>query len=166
MNKPVREGFVDDIQNEVVTPPPQLKTITGSAAAEPERPTYDELVAENKRLRAALEPPPPDQWPLVIKLRHKSIKTDEGNIVDKLSFREPTTMDIIRAGGNPVITEIGEYANGLPTFEFRIDDPKMFKMMASMAKIMDAFLEKMDPRDYASAAYRLRRFFVPEQGVW
>jgi hypothetical protein len=165
MNKPIREGFVTGDEIQEALPPQDLKTI---AAPEPDerQPTYDELVAENKRLRAALEPPPPDQWPLVINLRHKSVKTDTGVFIDKLTLREPTAMDIIRAGGNPVITEIGAYVNGLPTFDFRIDDPKMFKMIASMANILDAFLQKMDPRDYASAAYRLRRFFVPEQGVW
>jgi hypothetical protein len=38
--------------------------------------------------------------------------------------------------------------------------------MANLSGLLEPQLQKMDPRDYNSCAYRLRSFFLPEQGVW
>jgi hypothetical protein len=142
MSKPLREGFVGDDERPV-------------AIVQAQEPQQEEQ-----------QQPEPDEWPIVIKLRHKPIKKSPTETIDELTFREPTTSDLINAGGNPVRTDIVDDANGKPTFIFHVDDPKMIRVMANMSGILDAFLKQMDPRDYASAAYRLRRFFVPEQGIW
>jgi hypothetical protein len=145
----LREGFIgnDDERDK----PKRMEAV----ADKPKETATDEVAAILK-----------EDWPLVIKLKHKSIKNDVGHLIDEISLREPTTADLIRAGGNPVRTEIGEITNGQAIFIFHIDDQKMFKLISATSGIMEAFLQKMDPRDYTSAAYRLRRFFIPEQGIW
>jgi hypothetical protein len=173
MNKPVpREGFIQQDQVEIET-----AVVAESAAApaiepaieEEEKPTYEELEAEVKRLRERLAPPP-DAWPLVIKLRHRPIKAPgkDGKevMINELSFREPRANDMIKAGGNPVRVAFMGVVDGQPNYDYMIDDHRMTKVMANLMGIQDAYLMALDPRDYASAAYRLRRFFISDQGLW
>jgi Phage tail assembly chaperone proteins, E, or 41 or 14 len=141
MNKPEREGFIDA---EPVEEPQEIEATKEEAA-----------------------PLPPDVWPLVIKLKHKPIReTKSGPEINELSFREPTAGDIIRAGGNPVRVEVADITGNQVTYNFRIDDAKMLRLMASLARVLEPTLQQMDPRDYNSCAYRLQRFFVSEQGMW
>ena len=107
------------------------------------------------------------EWPMTIKLLHKSIDTKPGGVpVNELTFREPTAGDLMRAGGNPCRVENVEIGGSTVTWQPVIDDIKMMRLMASLSGVIEVYLQRMDPRDYASCAHRLRRFFLPEQGVW
>lgn len=148
MNKPaMREGFVEPVDepDDVDT----KKTVTTVIDEPSPEPVLDDL----------------PEWPLTIKLMHKPIMKGREEL-NELTFREPTAMDIIRCGGNPCRIEIVDLPNGQVAFYPIIDDPKMMRLMANLAGLLDPQLQKMDPRDYNSCAHRLRRFFLPEQGVW
>jgi hypothetical protein len=103
---------------------------------------------------------------MTIKLLHKPIQKNRTEILNELTFREPTAMDIIRCGGNPCRIEITEVAGGRVIYNAVIDDQKMIVLMANLCGLLEPQLQKMDPRDYTSCAYRLRSFFLPEQGIW
>jgi Phage tail assembly chaperone proteins, E, or 41 or 14 len=98
-----------------------------------------------------------EQWPINVKLLHKSIRDNKGNQIKELSFREPTGGDINRYG-NPVRID----QNG----DVLIDEKKMTSIMASLSGILQPFIEQMDPRDWNSCAYRLRSFFLPDPAAW
>lgn len=160
MNKPVaREGFVegDPVEADVSVTYGKAKP-TAAIEKPAATPPPDDEVQEDV---AALP-----EWPVVIKLMHKPIRTPDGNEVHDLIFREPTAMDIIRVGGNPCRIEIIELTGGMATFQPLIDDRKMMAMMAQLSGVAEMLLQKMDPRDYNSCAHKLRRFFLPEQGLW
>jgi len=144
MNKPAREGFVV-VEDEPVTAQPS------PVEAPPPEP---------------LPEPLPDAWPLVIQLRHKPIQKSKVETVDELTFREPTAADIIRAGGNPCRIEITSLADDKLIYNPVIDDTRMIRIMASLCGIHEQILKTMDTRDYNSCAYRLRKFFLAEQGLW
>ena len=74
-----------------------------------------------------------------------------------MSFRQPTGADINR-NGLPVRIDV----NG----DVVMDERKMTLMMTALTGVMTPFLETMDPRDWASCAYRLRNFFLPDPGAW
>ena len=116
MNKPEREGFVAD--EPVETP-----------AVVPEPPK-----------------PPADEWPLVIKLMHKSVQKSAKltDTVDPLIFREPTAGDIMRSGGNPVRVEVAQVTGNEIVYNFTIDDAKMLKLMANFSGVLEPYLQKMD----------------------
>jgi hypothetical protein len=141
MNKPAREGFVDDAI------PVEIEAVA-------------ESVAELETPSSAPE------WPMVIKLLHKPIQKSRTEILNEITFREPSAMDIIRSGGNPCRIEVTEVSGGRVIYNPIIDDAKMFTLMANLSGLLEPQLQKMDPRDYNSCAYRLRSFFLPEQGVW
>ena len=101
--------------------------------------------------------PEPERWPVVVRLLKKPIRNNQNVLVHELSFREPTGGDINRFG-NPVRVDL--------TGEIQIDDKKMIAMMAQLSGILPPMIEQMDPRDYASCAYRLRGFFLPDPGAW
>lgn len=140
MNKPMREGFVED-------EPVDDVNATTAPAVEPAAPELPE-------------------WPLTIELRHRPIDKGRGETINELTFREPTAMDIIRSGGNPCRIDVTEQAGGQVTYAPVIDDAKMMRLMANLSGLLEPQLQKMDPRDYNSCAHRLRRFFLPEQGIW
>ena len=143
MNKPEpREGFVE--LEPVAEPPPAPQE---QAAPEPEA-------------------TPPDTWPMVIKLVHKPVRKSLKESVHELTLREPTAADIMKAGGNPCRIEITELAHNQVIYNPVIDDLKMMRLMANLSGILEPFLAEMDTRDYNSCAYRLRKFFLPEQGIW
>jgi len=150
MNKPEREGFVEaDLVDDAKALPPKPKP-------EPEEP--DESDDD-----AAIAPP---EWPMVIRLLHKPIQKSRTETINELTFREPTAMDIIKCGGNPCRIEVTEVSGGRVVYNPIIDDKKMMVLMANLCGLIEPQLQKMDPRDYNSCAYRLRSFFLPEQGVW
>lgn len=98
-----------------------------------------------------------DKWPVVVRLLHKPVRDNKGNMVKELSFREPTGSDIIRYGNPCHIDQNGDVI---------IIDRKMLTMMAVLSGVLQPFLESMDPRDYNSCAYRLRGFFLPDTAAW
>jgi len=182
MNKPEREGFVENEAFEIDTigdrtsgarprssrPPasarPMEQQRSESKLVEPELEAVPAAAPEPEPAEAkAVEPP---IWPLVIELRHKKIKAVD-EIIEKLTLREPTAGDIAKTGGNPVRIEVTQIdISGLATFNIVIDDKKMMALISQLSGVLTMFIEKMDPRDYNSVAYRLRRFFIPEQGLW
>jgi hypothetical protein len=86
-------------------------------------------------------------------LRHKALRTDRPEEVRELLFREPTGGDINRYGNPCRIDTTGEVI---------IDERKMTMMMAALSGVLSPHLERMDPRDWNTCAYRLRGFFIPE----
>jgi len=106
-------------------------------------------------------PPPPmpeaPKWPVVVKLLHKPIKNNKGDLVHELTFREPTGGDINRYG-NPVRID----QNG----DVIIDEKKMSMMLSSLCGILLPMFEQVDPRDWNSCAYRFRNFFLPDLAAW
>jgi hypothetical protein len=108
-------------------------------------------------------PPPPDEpafvetWPITVKLLHKPITDNKGLPLKELTFRQPTGADINRYG-MPVRIDI----NG----DVLMDERKMTFIMTALSGVMTPFLEMMDPRDWASCAYRLRHFFLPDPAAW
>lgn len=132
-----REGFVKD--------DPRAKP---EPAGEPEAvPAPD----------AGAAPQPVDVWPIKVKLLHRKIMGNKNETLDELSFREPTGGDINRVG-NPVrIDSVGEIV---------IEERKMTLMMATLSGVLSPLLDQMDPRDWNSCAYRLRRFFLPDPEAW
>jgi hypothetical protein len=101
--------------------------------------------------------PPSETWPIKVKLIHKAIRDNRGTEIRELLFRQPTGGDINRSG-MPVRIDI----NG----DVLMDERKMTLMMTSLTGVMTPFLEQMDPRDWASCAYRLRNFFLPDPEAW
>lgn len=113
--------------------------------------------------QSALPPPEPEpepfkeEWPVVVKLLHKPVRNNKGELIHALSFREPTGGDITR-NGNPVhVDQAGDVI---------INERKMSLMMAQLSGVLQPFLEGMDPRDWNSCAYRLRGFFLPDPAAW
>jgi hypothetical protein len=110
-------------------------------------------------------PAPPDAapvedvetWPVKVKLLHRPIRNHKNDEVRELLFREPTGADINRYG-NPCRISAD--------FEVVIDERKMTAIMSSLAGVLTPEIERLDPRDWNSCAYRLRRFFLPEPAAW
>jgi len=107
---------------------------------------------------AAIDPDPPKaEWPVKVRLLHKPVRANNGDMVKELTFREPTGGDINRYGNPCHVNQEGEVI---------ILDKKMITMMAVLSGVLQPFLEGMDPRDYNSCAYRLRSFFLPDPASW
>jgi hypothetical protein len=144
--KPKREGFVED-QPTTLEHEPAAAPGTKRAVAPPEiEPSPEEL-----------PPLEQDQWPIIIKLLYKPIRNNRGEDVKEVSLREPRAGDINRYG-NPIrVNQDGDVI---------IDERKMTYMIAALSGILPPFIEEMDPRDWNSCAYRLRRFFLPDPAAW
>lgn len=166
MNKPEREGFVaaERLEDEDEARRAEIrKAVRSERESEPIEPEPIDVPPEEPDVPA----PDVPEWPMTIALLHKAIETKpRGDPVKELTFREPSAGDIIRAGGNPCKVEIVEMGGGRVTWQPLIDDAKMMRLMASLSGVIETYLQRMDPRDYASCAHRLRRFFLPEQGIW
>jgi hypothetical protein len=127
-----------------------------------------------KKLEAPPEPAAADvlpfeqaeEWPLTIKLLHKPLQIKKGEEIKELTFREPTAGDLMRAGGNPCRVEVIDVGGGMVTWQPIIDDTKMIRLMASLCGVHEPVLQRMDTRDYSSCSHKLRKFFLPEQGIW
>jgi hypothetical protein len=136
MNKPVREGFVKERETPQIT------------VEVPSEPAPQEVQ----------QGPPPETWPVTVRLLHKAVRNNKGELVKELNFREPTAGDIMRIGGNPVRLN--------DRFETVIEDARMLALMANLSGVLEPFLQQMDPRDFNSCAYRLRNFFLPDPAAW
>jgi hypothetical protein len=145
---PKREGFVDE-------KPPIIE--------------QPEAADDRPRAKRAMPPPeiepspeelPPlemDQWPIIVKLLYKPIRNNRGEEIREVSLREPRAGDLNRYG-NPIrINQDGDVL---------IEERKMTYMISALANVLPPFVEDMDPRDWASCAYRLRRFFLPDPAAW
>lgn len=106
---------------------------------------------------APMEPEPQEVWPIRVRLVHRAIRNTRNEEIKELSFREPTGGDINRYG-NPVrINQDGDVV---------IDEKKMTWIMSALSGVLTPMLERMDPRDWNSCAYRLRNFFLPDPSGW
>lgn len=122
----------------------------------------DERPLEQAAPEPVAEEQPPveeevEQWPITVRLMHRPIKNNKGEEVRELTFREPSGGDINRYG-NPV--RIDQQGDAI------IDERKMTLIMAALSGILSPLLERMDPRDWNSCAYRLRNFFLPDFRGW
>jgi len=139
MNKPdKREGFVKDTDPVEPVPP----TIEADSF-EADDPANDAPVAET--------------WPITVRLLHKPVRNNRGEMVHELTFREPTGGDITRYGNPCHINQEGDVI---------ILERKMMTMIAVLSGVLQPFIEGMDPRDWNSCAYRLRGFFIPDPAAW
>jgi tail assembly chaperone E/41/14-like protein len=132
-----REGFVNNTEplDDAPAAAPVIDHELPPASAEPERET----------------------WPVKVKLLHKPVRNMKGEMVNELSFREPTGGDINRYGNPCHVDQNGDVV---------ILDRKMTTMIAALSGILQPFIEAMDPRDWNSCAYRLRGFFIPDPAAW
>lgn len=146
--RPVREGFQQD-------PPQQEKQ---PRAAPPPHMEESPAAADPAGSTAAASPEPfKEQWPIVVRLIHKKIPNNEGEIIDRLSFRQPRGGDINRYGNPCRVNQEGDVV---------IDERKMHYIMAALSGVLPPLLEAMDPRDWNSCAYRLRDYFLPDLRAW
>lgn len=141
MNKPImREGFVAD------KPAPEPTNIPD---AEPVQEAMSDVAPEPAPFK--------EEWPVKVKLLHRPVRDNKGVELRELSFRQPTGADINRNGMPVRVTIDGDVT---------MDERKMTLMMTALSGVMTPFLETMDPRDWASCAYRLRGFFLPDPAAW
>jgi hypothetical protein len=157
---PLREGFVvnppaheqphEPMQNERVPQPPLPSQLKPEQPA-PESP-LSEIDSVRKDIAANAE-----TWPIVVQLLYKSIMNDKGEMIDKLSFREPKASEINRIGNPTRMLWDGEIV---------IEERKMTYIMAALSGVLPPLLETMDPRDWNSCALRLRKFFLPDLRAW
>jgi Phage tail assembly chaperone proteins, E, or 41 or 14 len=154
-----REGFQKEGQRGAAPPPVPPED---EASAKPVKETKEEVKPaapppELEPSPAELPPLDMDAWPIKVKLLYKPIKNNKGEEVREILLREPKASDINRYG-NPVRINNDN--------EIVIDERKMTYMMAALSEILPPFIETMDPRDWNSVAYRLRRFFLPDLAAW
>ncbi|MBO4220818.1 phage tail assembly protein [Bradyrhizobium neotropicale] len=150
MNRHSREGFIDDRPMVDVTPERDDKPAERKLRPTP-RPEIEPSPAEATEVAAE------EEWPITVKLLHRPVKGNKGERLKEVSLREPRAGDINRYG-NPIrINQDGDVL---------IDERKMTYMIAALTGILPPFIEDMDPRDWNSCAYPLRRFFLPDPAVW
>jgi hypothetical protein len=150
-----REGFV--------MPGPAQEGPTTAAPQTPlpsqkkiEAPVPEPLVSESDQLRKDLTEAAED-WPITVQLLYRPIKNDKGETVNSLTFREPRASEINRIGNPTRMLWDGEII---------IEERKMTYIMGALCGVLPPLLEAMDPRDWNSCAYRLRKFFLPDLRAW
>jgi hypothetical protein len=173
----LREGFVRDRQHEgfispssnrepeafvqpptpplepprAMPPQPPLPTQMKLEQAPPEQP-----LSEADQLRKDIAATA-DSWPITVQLLYKPIMNDKGDVINALTFREPRASEINRIGNPTRMLWDGEIV---------IEERKMTFIMGALSGILPPLLEAMDPRDWNSCAYRLRKFFLPDLRGW
>jgi hypothetical protein len=156
--QPVREGF----QSATGGQSPQPRTVNGGNGG-------SGPIIDAKPIPAAPEPPAPveaaqapppkpvDQFPITVKLLYRPIRGNNQEELTSLTFREPTGGDINRCGNPCRVNSDGDVI---------IDEKKMTLIMANLSGVLLPLLDRMDPRDWNSCAYRLRNFFLPDLAAW
>ena len=151
--RPLREGFVG---------PETAPAPTSPLSPAPLQPSFDQLetpAAPQQPLPSQKElsqPPPepalseadvaraqiianPETWPVTVQLLYKPIRTEKGEVVNSLTFREPTAGEINRIGNPTRILWDGEVI---------IEDRKMTFIMAALCcGLLPPTLNQIDPRD-------------------
>jgi hypothetical protein len=153
--KPVREGFLPSPEPPAppsnATPQPPLPSQIKS-----ELPPLEPPLSDVDELRREISQQS-ESWPITVQLLYKSIKNDLGQDVNALTFREPRATEINRIGNPTRMLWDGEII---------IEERKMTYIMGALCGILPPLLEAMDPRDWNSCAYRLRKFFLPDLRAW
>jgi len=150
--QPIREGF-----QSATGGAPQQPHVVGNGGG----PIIDAkpIAAPAPPVEEAQQPPPKpvDQFPITVKLLYKSIRGNNHEELTSLTFREPTGGDINRCGNPCRIDSDGNVI---------IDEKKMMLIMANLSGVLLPLLDRLDPRDWNSCAYRLRGFFLPDLAAW
>lgn len=152
-----REGFIEDRPQ---APPPSPPEVMPPERKEP-KPGVQRAAPPPELEQSPVDQPPSptegEHWPIIVKLLYKPIRNNKNEEIREVSLREPRAGDINRYG-NPVrINQEGDVV---------IDERKMTYIIAALADVLPPFIEMMDPRDWNSVAYRLRRFFLPDPAAW
>ena len=161
--QPIREGFQSGTAGGVVQPRVNANTNGGAPVidATPMPPHLERqpIAAPAPPVEEPQLPPPKpvDQFPITVRLLYRSIRGNNQEELTSLTFREPTGGDINRCG-NPC--RIDSEGNVI------IDEKKMMLIMANLSGVLLPLLDRMDPRDWNSCAYRLRNFFLPDLAAW
>jgi hypothetical protein len=153
-----REGFVppdapmparENTQSNPPMAPLASQMKTEAPVPEPPNDEYAELRKEIGERN--------ESWPVTVQLLYRPIKNDRGEEISSLTFREPRASEINRIGNPTRMLWDGEII---------IEERKMTYIMAALCGILPPLLEAMDPRDWNSCAYRLRKFFLPDLRAW
>jgi hypothetical protein len=155
-NGGIKEGF---IQPEPPLTPEPLTALPQSplpSQLKSEQPKPEPVVSEADRLRKDISESG-EEWPITVQLLYRSIKNDRGETINSLTFREPRASEINRIGNPTRMLWDGEII---------IEERKMTYIMGALCGILPPLLESMDPRDWNSCAYRLRKFFLPDLRAW
>jgi hypothetical protein len=155
----IREGFIPEA-------PPLTPPLAPPLAAPPQPPLPSQLKSETPKPEPVLSEA--DQlrkdifdsaeiWPITVQLLYRPIKNDHGETVNTLTFREPRASEINRIGNPTRMLWDGEII---------IEERKMTYIMGALCGILPPLLDAMDPRDWNSCAYRLRKFFLPDLRAW
>jgi hypothetical protein len=152
----MREGFVTEGSVATMEPADTRQRRPQARQQPPEAaPPQPEPEPQPEPQQPAEQPLP--EWPIVVRLRHKPINGNKRELLEQLTFREPTGADIVRIGNPVFITTAGE---------IMFDERKMTAMMAQLSGVFPPLLDFMHPQDWNSCAYRLRRFFLPDPEGW
>ena len=152
----MREGFVAPsapLDQEPSSTPPQAP-LPSQMKSEP--PVLEAPLSETEQLRRDIASTA-ETWPITVQLLYRPIKNDLGQEVSSLIFREPRASEINRIGNPTRMLWDGEII---------IEERKMTYIMGALCGILPPLLEQMDPRDWNSCAYRLRKFFLPDLRAW
>jgi len=151
--QPVREGFQGATAGGTAQQPSRV--INGGAGGT----IIDATPAPQPPIEEAQTAPPPpvDQFPITVKLLYRPIRGNNQEELRSLTFREPTGGDINRCGNPCRVNAEGDVI---------IDEKKMTLIMANLSGVLSPLLDRMDPRDWNSCAYRLRGFFLPDLAAW
>jgi hypothetical protein len=111
-------------------------------------------MAENTKAAAPAEAAAAEAQPLTFKLA-KPVDA-HGEAVKELVVREPTGMDIMRAG-NPVLIDF----NMTPP-QVSFDAPKMRAMIATLCSVPTSTVDKLSAKDWNTVAWGVASFFIPD----
>ena len=151
---PIREGFQQVPSNPT---PPTPRSPQNNGQGGPAGPVIEAIAEPVPAMESQAPPARTEQWPIVVRLLHKPIRGNQNEEITQLSFREPTGGDINRCGNPCRINFEGDVV---------IDEKKMSLIMANLSGVLSPLLDRMDPRDWSSCAYRLRGFFLPDPEAW
>jgi hypothetical protein len=152
----IKEGFImpeGSLSGEPLSAAPQEPL---PSQIKPEAPKPEPVISETDRIRKDIKASAED-WPITVELLYRSVKNDKGEEVWSLTFREPRASEINRIGNPTRMLWDGEII---------IEERKMTYIMGALCGILPPLLEAMDPRDWNSCAYRLRKFFLPDLRAW
>ena len=164
--RPLREGFLGPEAAPMGPPSPTSPGPQSPAADEIPSPPQAPLPSQMELHQDPPEAPlsevdiarasimaNPDTWPVTVHLLYKPIRTEKGEVINSLTFREPTAGEINRIGNPTRILWDGEVI---------IEERKMTYVMAALCGLYAPTLNQMDPRDWNSCAWKLRPFFLPD----
>jgi len=86
---------------------------------------------------------------------------DNGEVLETVSemrFREPTALDMIEVGGNPVRMDMYDPD---PVSTMHFDGRQMSRMFSRLSGKPMTTIEKMTPADWTRCAWALSGFFMP-----